>query len=67
MSRVANRIIDLPAGVSVSVASGAVTVKGARGALTVVLGSGVSVEQENKRLAVKYVGDDKARMRAGAA
>jgi large subunit ribosomal protein L6 len=67
VSRVANRIIDLPAGVSVSVASGAVTVKGARGALTVVLGSGVSVEQENKRLAVKYVGDDKARMRAGAA
>jgi len=66
MSRVANRLIDLPAGVSVSVASGAVTVKGSRGSLSLALGSGVSVEQKDKTLAVKFQGDDAVRMRAGA-
>jgi large subunit ribosomal protein L6 len=66
MSRVAKRIIDLPAGVSVSVAGSAVTVKGARGTLTVVLGAGVSIVQQEKQLSVKYEGDDKVRMRAGA-
>jgi large subunit ribosomal protein L6 len=66
MSRVANRIIDLPAGVTVSVASGAVSVKGARGVLNLVLGEGVSVVQQDKTLSVKYQGDDAVRMRAGA-
>jgi large subunit ribosomal protein L6 len=66
MSRVANRIIDLPAGVTVSVASGAVTVKGTRGSLSLPLGDGVSVVQEAKTLSVKYQGDDATRMRAGA-
>jgi large subunit ribosomal protein L6 len=66
MSRVAKRVIDLPAGVSVSVAGSAVTVKGARGALSVVLGAGVSIVQEDKKLSVKYEGDDSVRMRAGA-
>jgi large subunit ribosomal protein L6 len=66
MSRVAKRVIDLPAGVSVSVAGSAVTVKGARGALTVVLGEGVSIVQQEKKLSIKYEGDDNVRMRAGA-
>jgi large subunit ribosomal protein L6 len=66
MSRVANRVIDLPAGVTVSVTPGAVTVKGSRGALSLTLGSGVSVEQKEKTLAVKFQGDDAVRMRAGA-
>jgi large subunit ribosomal protein L6 len=66
MSRVAKRVIDLPTGVSVSVAGSAVTVKGARGALTVVLGEGVSIVQQEKKLSIKYEGDDKVRMRAGA-
>jgi large subunit ribosomal protein L6 len=56
MSRVANRIIDLPSGVSVSVAAGNVTVKGAKGALTMAIGPGVSVEQQDKKLSVKYEG-----------
>ena len=46
MSRVANRIIDLPSGVTVSVAAGNVTVKGAKGALTMALGPGVSLQQQ---------------------
>jgi large subunit ribosomal protein L6 len=66
MSRVANRIIDLPSGVTVSLAPGAVTVKGSRGSLSLNLGSGVTVEQKDKSLAVKYQGDDAVRMRAGA-
>jgi large subunit ribosomal protein L6 len=66
MSRVANRIIDLPAGVTVSVAGGAVSVKGSRGVLNLVLGEGVSVMQQDKTLSVKYQGDDAVRMRAGA-
>jgi large subunit ribosomal protein L6 len=66
MSRVAKRVIELPAGVTVSVAADAVTVKGAKGSLSVTLGHGVSVVQQEKRLAVQYQGDDAARMRAGA-
>ena len=66
MSRVANRLIDLPAGVTVSVSPGAVTVKGAKGSLTVAVSAGVSVVQEDKKLSVRYQGDDSARVRAGA-
>jgi large subunit ribosomal protein L6 len=66
MSRVANRIIDLPAGVTVSVTPAAVTVKGSRGSLSLTLGHGVSVEQKDKTLAIKFQGDDAVRMRAGA-
>ena len=66
MSRVANRIIDLPSGVTVSVTSAAVTIKGSRGALSLTLGAGVSVVQQDKTLSVKYQGDDAVRMRAGA-
>ena len=67
MSRVAKRVIDLPAGVTVSVAAGSVTVKGAKGSLSLALSSGVSVAQENKQLSVAYQGgDDAVRVRAGA-
>jgi len=66
MSRVANRIIDLPSGVTVSIAAGNVTVKGAKGALTMAIGPGVSVEQQDKKLSVKYAGTEQARMTAGS-
>jgi large subunit ribosomal protein L6 len=66
MSRVAKRVIDIPTGVTVTVAGEAITVKGAKGSLTLAVGSGVSVVQEEKKLAVKYDGDDAVRMRAGA-
>jgi large subunit ribosomal protein L6 len=66
MSRVANRIIDLPSGVTVSVAGDAVTVKGAKGALTMLIGAGVSIEQQDKKLSVKYEGTEQARMSAGS-
>ena len=66
MSRVANRIIDLPTGVTVSVAAGAVTVKGAKGTLTMPIGTGVSIEQQDKKLSVKYQDSEQARMTAGS-
>jgi large subunit ribosomal protein L6 len=66
MSRVAKRVIDIPTGVTVTLGSGAITVKGAKGALTLVVGAGVSVVQEEKKLSVQYAGDDAVRMRAGA-
>lgn len=67
MSRVANKIIDVPAGVTVTVAAGVVTVKGAKGSLSLPVGNGLSVEQQDKKLAVKFQGDDTVRVRAGSA
>ena len=66
MSRVAKRVIDVPAGVTVTVSAASVTIKGARGELQLPLSGGVSVSQESQQLAVKYVGDDAVRVRAGA-
>ncbi len=66
MSRVANRPVDLPSGVSASVASNVVKVKGAKGELSLVVADGVSVEQQDKKLQVKFA-RDLSRMSAGAA
>jgi large subunit ribosomal protein L6 len=66
MSRVASRPIDLPSGVTVTVAGGAVTVKGAKGSLSLPVPKGISVVQENKQLAVTFEKDDQARMSAGS-
>src|SRR5580765_3083540 len=66
MSRVANRTIDIPAGVTVNVAGDAVTVKGAKGSLSLIVGGGVSVEQADKKLSVKFSGGDAVRIRAGS-
>jgi large subunit ribosomal protein L6 len=59
-------VIDVPAGVTVTVNSGTVTVKGAKGELKLPLGAGVTVTQENKQIAVQYSGDGATRVRAGA-
>ena len=66
MSRVAKRPIDLPQGVTASVASNTVKVKGAKGELSLVVANGVTVEQQDKKLQIKYDGD-LSRMSAGAA
>ena len=65
MSRVAKRIIDLPQGVTATIAAEGVTVKGAKGTLSLALRTGVSVEQKDKTLQVKYASDD-TRIQAGA-
>jgi large subunit ribosomal protein L6 len=66
MSRVAKRPVDLPQGVTASVAANTVKVKGAKGELSLVVADGVSVEQQDKKLQVKFA-SAASRMSAGAA
>jgi large subunit ribosomal protein L6 len=66
MSRVAKAPVDLPQGVTATVTPQAVTIKGAKGSLTLPLVNGISIVQEEKRLAVKYGTGDGAAMQAGA-
>jgi large subunit ribosomal protein L6 len=66
MSRVANRPVDLPQGVTAQIASEAITIKGAKGSLSLPLKNGIKVEQAEKQLAVKFEGGDSVRMLAGA-
>ncbi len=66
MSRIAKAPIDLPAGVTASIAAGAVTIKGAKGSLSLALTEGVSVEQAEKTLQIRFASEGLARTRAGA-
>jgi len=52
MSRIGKQPITLPAGVEVSVAADAVTIKGSKGELTSPLFSGITVEHEGNVLSV---------------
>jgi large subunit ribosomal protein L6 len=65
MSRVAKAPVDLPQGVTATITPELVTIKGAKGTLTVPLVRGVTVEQQDKKLAVKFPNEE-ARMQAGA-
>lgn len=53
MSRVAKKPVNLPQGVTVTVDAGSVTVKGAKGALSLTLAQGVLVEQADQAVNVK--------------
>src|SRR5213595_1024419 len=66
MSRIAKAPVDLPAGVTATIAADAVTIKGAKGSLSLSLTSGVSVVQTEKKLQIKYSEAELARTRAGA-
>ena len=66
MSRVAKRPVDLPQGVTASVAANTIKVKGAKGELSLVVANGVTVEQQDKKLQVKFDGEG-SRISAGAA
>ena len=66
MSRVANKIIEIPTGVTITLAPGHVTVKGAKGALSMAVSDGVSVAQQDKNLTVKYADEGASRTRAGS-
>jgi large subunit ribosomal protein L6 len=66
MSRVAKAPVSLPQGVTATIAGEKVTIKGAKGSLSLVLKTGVTVEQADKALNVKYGKDDAIRMQAGA-
>jgi len=59
-------VVDLPAGVTVTVTAGVVTVKGAKGSLMLPVGAGVTVEQQDKQLSVKFADEGASRIRAGS-
>jgi large subunit ribosomal protein L6 len=66
MSRVAKKPVPLPSGVTATVSPQQVTIKGAKGSLSVPLSKGVSVVEENKTLTVGYTDGDGVRALAGA-
>jgi large subunit ribosomal protein L6 len=65
MSRVAKRPVDLPQGVTATIAANTVKVKGAKGELSLAVGRGITVEQQEKKLQLKF--DEASRVSAGAA
>ena len=64
MSRVAKQPVQLPQGVTATITADQVSLKGAKGTLSVPLTHGVSVEQKAQTLEVKYTVEN--RMQAGA-
>jgi large subunit ribosomal protein L6 len=64
MSRVAKQPVVLPQGVTATITAEAVTLKGAKGSLSVPLNGGVKVVQADKQLEVQY--DASNRTQAGA-
>jgi large subunit ribosomal protein L6 len=66
MSRVAKNPVSLPQGVTAQIAAGLITIKGAKGSLSLPLSSDVSVAEKDKELQVSFTGADGARVRAGS-
>jgi large subunit ribosomal protein L6 len=66
MSRVARKPVELPQGVSATVADAAVTVKGTKGSLTLPLKPGIKVVQEQQKLAVTVASKDSEGIQAVA-
>ncbi|MGO9850042.1 MAG: 50S ribosomal protein L6 [Steroidobacteraceae bacterium] len=66
MSRIANAPVELPSGVTATIAAEAVTIKGAKGSLSLPLSAGVSVAQAEKKLQVSFTDPHLSRTSAGA-
>jgi len=66
MSRIAKAPVELPQGVTATLSSDSVTIKGAKGSLSLPLAAGVSVVQTEKKLQIKFSEPGLARTRAGA-
>jgi large subunit ribosomal protein L6 len=66
MSRVAKKLVDLPKGVTATLSAQAVTIKGAKGSLSLALNEGVTVVQQPTGLAVQYGDEGRARTLAGS-
>ena len=66
MSRIAKAPVELPSGVSATIAAEAVTIKGAKGSLSLPLTAGVTVAENEKKLQVSFTDPQLARTRAGA-
>ena len=66
MSRVAKAPVDLPQGVTATVSADSVTIKGAKGTLSLALNPGVTVVAADKKLEIKYTDPGQARTQAGS-
>jgi large subunit ribosomal protein L6 len=66
MSRVAKNPVPLPQGVTATIAVGLITIKGAKGTLSLPVSNDVSVAEKDKALQVSFTGADGARTRAGS-
>jgi len=66
MSRIAKAPVDLPQGVSATIQASQITIKGAKGSLSLPLGRGVSVAEKDKKLEVSFTDPGQARTQAGA-
>jgi large subunit ribosomal protein L6 len=66
MSRIARSPIELPQGVTATIAPAAVIIKGAKGSLSLPLTEGVSVVQTEKKLEIRFASEGLVRTRAGA-
>ena len=66
MSRIAKAAVELPQGVTATIAAETVTIKGAKGSLSLPLAAGVSVAQAEKKLQVSFADPHVARTSAGA-
>ncbi len=66
MSRIAKAPVDLPQGVTATIAPESVTIKGAKGSLSLPLKRGVSVVQTEKKLEIQYSDPGLARTQAGS-
>ena len=64
MSRVAKAPVPLPQGVTATITATQISIKGAKSTLNLPLVAGVSVEQQDKELVVKFA-DEAGRMNAG--
>ena len=67
MSRIAKAPVPLPQGVTATIAGSSVTLKGAKGSLSLTVGHGVTVVQAEKRLEVSYTDPGRPRTLAGSA
>ena len=59
MSRIGNRELEIPTGVTVTVNENVVTVKGAKGELSLTLKEGINVKVEDTKLTVESTGKAK--------
>jgi len=66
MSRIAKAPVDLPQGVTATIAPESVTIKGAKGSLSLPLTQGVTVVQQDKHLEVKFSDPGLSRTQAGS-
>ena len=66
MSRIAKAPVELPQGVTATIQPQAVTIKGAKGSLSLSLTRGVSVVEADKKLEISFTDPGLTRTRAGA-